>query len=1075
MISICTQFYENDYKSVGTFIDKVINSMMCKFEIIILDNRSDKSVDVYPEQIEKYASRCVLRYIKDAESLDVLNARRKLINNANGEYVWLANIGDELTGIITDDIFYRYKPDIVSFSGFDGSCLKKIGPCESLYIDLGVKTANQRYDILSNQILRTWSFWFKKSFIKDLYDEYVNVSLNNIENVFIKSLAVSKANNIFVSPEIIYIKTQKTNNNTKLQKTYFDSVLAEVSCAKEYFKDNEVLMLSLASHDFVKSYVDKFINYFDGTDEELMETASNILSTFEYSQEQIESVVVNYGTYNQFNLTRLQYLCGLKRDEMALNESDGILKYPFRVSKTMCGIKGLLGKTLTNKNDITLCITCYDGDHTEAEDLINNIKLNYFLTGVNVLVINNCVNETMKKVDGVTYVDTHENLYSYKSRLLGAEKADTSYLWFIDGDDKLNINFDLKSLLLGEGTDITYFSNTNIDNVYFMSHEEMCYYVIMSEVDVSLHRAIFSKRLYKKFCELPKITAYLGDDVFLNTVALMNANTISIIGGYDVYKYTRSTHFLSSKYYTGLGDIINLAKEMFPYRVYKRFVDMIIFYASDGLDPDNLGDINFKEFPYLRNSDTKNFDNVCLPVVSGDVDIIYIYYGTNLEAELEKVNKAVTCNHNIIVIDLFGTYSGDRDVIRNENIYESLVEASKQIKSNHVWLLESYKIIHNFNGYHLNDETTYFYTSFTDYYNPLTRNNVIFIKDDFCLFLNKNKNLTMGDLSPSMYEFCFGRNCYVCVTDLVNADVFDESEITFFFINLDNFLDKSCIAQMCVADLKEKFPKSNIIVHNEDTLKDVIAKSKITQDIMALRSKTTEYKNFENDILRLELVKNTKKSVYIDMDILITNKENFLKSISTYPTFCQYDVGCFIKIFNEFMWSLDSSSFVNENIRFYDDKSVDEICRPDNPLYNGAVAVRLIEKFDGHACGSRIFRLLDLCSTNVRDEDIMFHFRCSRYSYYGDKESIKVGIIRLRDSARGNLEKFIDDNGLGAVYILSDWKNVDTYHVQIHECEVTSTGIYKTVGDTVSLLKQAIEKDGTIVEDFIYYSSDLKS
>lgn len=206
MISICTQFYENDYKSVGTFIDKVINSMMCKFEIIILDNRSDKSVDVYSEQIEKYASRCVLRYIKDAESLDVLNARRKLINNANGEYVWLANIGDELTGIITDDIFYRYKPDIVSFSGFDGSCLKKIGPCESFYVDLGVKTASQRYDILSNQILRTWSFWFKKSFIKSLYDEYVNVSLNNIENVFIKSLAVSKANNIFVSPEIIYLK-----------------------------------------------------------------------------------------------------------------------------------------------------------------------------------------------------------------------------------------------------------------------------------------------------------------------------------------------------------------------------------------------------------------------------------------------------------------------------------------------------------------------------------------------------------------------------------------------------------------------------------------------------------------------------------------------------------------------------------------------------------------------------------------------------------------------------------------------------------------------------------------------------
>lgn len=1071
MISICTQFYENDYKSVGTFIENAINSMMCKFEIIILDNRSDKSIDVYSEQIEKYAGNCVLRYIKDNESLDVLNARRKLINNADGEYIWLANISDELNGMITDGIFYEYKPDIVTFSGFDDAYLKKVGPYESSYLDLNTKTANQRYEILSNQILRTWSFWFKKSFIKKVYDDYVNVNLNNIENVFIKSLAVSKANTVFISPEIIYIKSQKDNENTKLQKSYFDNVLAEVSQVKNTFKDNDVLMLSLASRDFVKSYVDKFIDYFDGTDEELMETASNILNTFEYTQEQIESVVVNYGTYNQINLVRLQYLCGLKRDEMTLNESDGILKYPFRTSKTMCGIKGLLGKTLTNKNDITLCITCYDGDHTEAEDLINSIKLNYFLTGVNVLVINNCVNETMKKVDGVTYVDTHENLYSYKSRLLGAEKADTSYLWFIDGDDKLNINFDLKSLLLGEGTDITYFSNANIDNVYFMSHEELCYYMLKSDVDVSLHFAIFSRRLYKKFCELPKITSYIGDDVFLNVVALLNANTISIIGGYDVYKYTEGTHFLSSKFYVGMGNIINLAKELFPYRIYKRYVDMIVSYASDRLDPDNLGDIDFTEFPYLKNSDTKNFDNICLPAVSGDVDIIYIYYGTDLEAELEKVNKAVICNHNIIIIDLFGTYKGDLEVIRKDSIYESLVEASKQVKSNHVWLLESYKIIHNFNGYHLNDETTYFYTSFTDYYNPLTRNNVIFIKEDFDLFLKQNKNLTMGDLSPSMYEFCFGRNSYICITDLVDADVFDESEITFFFINLDNFLDKSSIAQMCVADLKEKFPKSNIVIHNEETLKDIIAKSKITQDIMALRSETTEYKNFENDILRLEVVKNTKKSVYIDMDILVTNKENFLKSISTYPTFCQYDVDSSIKIFNEFLWSLDSSDFINENIKFYDDKTVDEICKAEYPLYNGAVAAKLIEKFDGHACGSNIFRLLDLCSTSVRDEDVMFHFRCSRYSYYGDKESIKVGIISWRDSAQGNLEKFIDDNGLGAVYILSDWRTIGVYHVQVHECEVTSTGIYKTIEDTVELLKQTIEKDGTTVEDVIYYKS----
>ena len=35
----------------------------------------------------------------------------------------------------------------------------------------------------------------------------------------------------------------------------------------------------------------------------------------------------------------------------------------------------------------------------------------------------------------------------------------------------------------------------------------------------------------------------------------------------------------------------------------------------------------------------------------------------------------------------------------------------------------------------------------------------------------------------------------------------------------------------------------------------------------------------------------------------------------------------------------------------------------------------------------------------------------------------------------------------------------------------TSTGIYKTIEDTVELLKQTIEKDGTTVEEVIYYKS----
>ena len=204
------------------------------------------------------------------------------------------------------------------------------------------------------------------------------------------------------------------------------------------------------------------------------------------------------------------------------------------------------------------------------------------------------------------------------------------------------------------------------------------------------------------------------------------------------------------------------------------------------------------------------------------------------------------------------------------------------------------------------------------------------------------------------------------------------------------------------------------------------------------------------------------------MDIMITNKERLLKDLSTYPTFCQYDVNYQPLIFNEFMWSLNGSSFIKENINFYDSVTVDQVCNRVTPLYNSAVARRLMGKFGGINY-NKVFKILDLYSTSVRDDDIQFHFRTSRYQYLGDKKEIRMGIMDFKYSTDVNIANFVTEKNLDALYLMVDWRTLDKYHVDVNGCKVTSTGIYQSVEKTVELLKENIEASGVKVTDVIYY------
>lgn len=1072
MISICTQFYDKDYDKLGNFIDSVFKSIKCRCEIIIFDNRNDRSEDVYNKYVEKYMDSCVIKYINDGFTVDVLSARRKLVNAASGDYVWFTNVSDELSGIITTRLFEHSCPDIVAFSGYDEQNDIKVGPVYTSFMNLNPQLLDQRYLELSNQVFGLWSFWFKTSFIKELFNTCLKMNSSYIENVLLKSVAISKAKNIFISPEVFYIKKSKDeeDNPTTFNRINFEVIFTEVEQAKSLYKDNKIVMKILQDDRFIQEYAQKLINRFNGTDQELLDLSKRFMEFFELDKDGIEKIIasVDESEYDFFNLFRLKALCNLKNGSKLVDENKGLVKLS-STGKYVCSVRGFRNYRYINAS-LTICITCYDGDYDKAIDLIKTIKSNPFLKNVEVLVINNCVEQTLEKEDGVKYVDTHENLYSYKSRLLGAETADTEYIWFVDGDDEVCIDFNILDFLSNENSDMVNFSKERIVNFDFPNRESMCFYFLNTGLDTSLHTTFFSKKVYKKFCDLPKITVYLGDDVFLNTFGMLNSDTLSVCEDVNVYRYKSNTHYLKPGFYTGYKDICNLAKEMFPYKIYKRYVDLVSSYIFDRVTPEEFKTLNVaNDFPYIINSDEKNFDDLDLESTNGVVDIIYVYYGTDLKAELENLDKMVLCKHNVTIVDLLGDYKGELPVIHKESFYDSITEAFSCVTSNHVWILESYKKIHKFTGVHLNEQTTYFRNEKKGDFNPLARNNVIFLRSDFEEFLKNNKSLNFGELSTYVFDYVMGKGAILCKSTLVDADLFDEKEITFIFIGTDGFLERSKIAQLCVNDLKEKFPDSNIIIHDEESLKSLIAQSKITQDIIALRSKTLEYRNFENDILRLMAIQSTKKSIYIDMDIMVTNKERLLKDLSTYPTFCQYDVNYQPMIFNEFMWSLNGSSFIQENINFYDSVTVEQICNKDQPLYNSAVAKRLMGKFGGTSY-SGIFKILDLYSTSVRDDDVQFHFRTSRYQYFGDKKDIKIGIMEFKYSTDINIASFVDENNLDALYIMTDWRILDKYHVDVNGCEVTSTGIYQSIDKTVELLKENIENSGITIKDIFYYN-----
>lgn len=766
--------------------------------------------------------------------------------------------------------------------------------------------------------------------------------------------------------------------------------------------------------------------------------------------------------------------------------------------------------------DLSVVITCCDKDFENINKIIDAIKAAP-ISNYEIIVVNNCVENVLKKQDGVVYIDTKENIYPFASRIYGAEKAEGNYIWYIDGDDSLDLSFDFIALYLKNKYDVVWMNDQDfkIDvSKTFATSEDMLYYLFLTNKFYfkgsdapTLHNTFISKKIYKTFCNFEKEKIYFYEDSFWQFYALSKAETIYTNNSLSLYKYNTETNQIKHiqnldqlyNYLTGFLQIKKLIEYNFSERlsniIFNRLeysLPYILHESKLNLEEKDLEklikDFDIKHTRRFLTGEVslskKDFHNVNT-YTNTPLSIIYLFYGTDLEKELDNLNKHILCEHDIVVIDYLN------DNIPNtiqfvDNFGKCLKQALNECKYNNVVVLESYKDIKDIDSRDINQNYTTIFNQFNeelDYKNdkhfederePFIRGNVIFSKKDLYRLINQSIYLSLNNLSVEIIKY-FKNNPYLISDNLLCSILpFDEEAITFYTTNFCDFLNKNYIAQYCYNDFKKKFPKSKFNIYTEEDLKDLIESSPMTKKIIENRGKGNTL-GYENDLLRLLISQKINKSIYTDLDIVVLDKDYFLKLLSVYPNFCCADNlwNHYDYYQNEFMWTLrKNNDYVKKNLEFYENKTFHMEADDDFDLpWNGEVSKHIIDENPTYYLPDSEFKTLDMSGLRYFGKSpskVMFHFRTSRYKIYKKKQTKNVGILYSTCSNQEDIIKTVDkklckENGIEVIFNININPDSDCltdfmfYHEVFDDIEYVSIELFIDFETTRDLLEKTLQ------------------
>ena len=689
--------------------------------------------------------------------------------------------------------------------------------------------------------------------------------------------------------------------------------------------------------------------------------------------------------------------------------------YNFHKDLSYCNIHidSLEAPENVNSASLTIAITICDKDYKNLPILLKNIKDK--ITGhYEIIVVDNCVSHNVELPEDIIHIKNNENLYPFISRILAAEKATGNYIWYIDGDDNIISNINVDTYNQTE-YGIILFSDSHI--LHDKEIISMPYKTFFEKgiLDNTLHSVFINKGIYKQFCNFEKYKIWYFEDTLFLYYSLGCAQDILLCDD-QIYFYNKSTGGQVYKNLTeektkellvGYDKVIEFIYNYFSGEAQEYIFNMAGFLLNQKTNIPAI-DKSLSAIKYIEYSNNLQVNDISNKLIdkcpNKNLDIIYIYYGKSYKNEIDNLKKACSDSTNIIILDYFGTAKSDETIDIKENLNKGFKTAREQIKSKNVLILESYK---SFNIPKKFSKNTVIYSEGykpnTRYNNPLARNNVIFSIKDFDEFIKNDTSL--GSLSSDICNFLNKRSSEACNETITKALPFDESDITFFFFNFNDLLSRDYISQYCVNNVKETFPKSTINIFTEDSVKKYIKKSKLTQDLIEYRKTSMDMVTYENDILRLLISQDTPKSIYLDMDALITDKNTFLKNLSIYPNYCPVNFWKSNKVIfhNETMWTLGKSSFIEENLKYYESLTCQDIISASQSYWNGEISNNLLQTFKG-SFNRNYIQLLDMAGY-IGHNKCIHHFCGSRYKL--TKNVLTVGLYSVPDTKILNASKEI--------------------------------------------------------------------
>lgn len=188
-LSIVSLFCDNDVQYLDDFIRMIEERVKIDHEVIIVDNREDKTKPVkVPFNVKLIET--------ELGNVGILNGRRLGVNNAAGDYIWLVDIDDEIS-IVDDDSWSDADMIVFPFINYDNALL---------FADLRETVTENLWskEVLVNCTTNVWNKWVRSDILKRAYARIPSFECYNHEDVVVYFSEMEDVKSIKFQPFPIY-------------------------------------------------------------------------------------------------------------------------------------------------------------------------------------------------------------------------------------------------------------------------------------------------------------------------------------------------------------------------------------------------------------------------------------------------------------------------------------------------------------------------------------------------------------------------------------------------------------------------------------------------------------------------------------------------------------------------------------------------------------------------------------------------------------------------------------------------------------------------------------------------------